>query len=58
MPKRIVHSKKPERVSIETDIETRQKLKMVASIHGMTMMDWLQWSVARAYESMFRNKKK
>jgi hypothetical protein len=51
--------KKPVmRVLIESDIDTRQKLKVLASLEGQTMQEWLTWVVTKAYESKLTANKK
>ncbi len=61
MAKRIVcgeRGENEERATIESNMTTRQRLRIVASLQGMTMGEWLDWSVDRAYESAYRDQKK
>jgi hypothetical protein len=44
--------KKPNaRATLETDIVTRQKIRVLASLEAMTMQEWLTWMVSAAYQS-------
>ena len=45
------------RITIETNLETRQKLRVLASLEAMSMKEWLTWMVKTAYASKVRAKK-
>ena len=32
-------------------LETRQKIKVLASLEAQSMVDWLEWMVNKAYEA-------
>lgn len=51
-------AKKIDIVVTEIDRESRQKLKVLASLEGQTMREWLDWSIKMAYQSKVGSKRK
>jgi len=43
--------------SIFIDEELHQKIKVLASMEGQSIKEWVEWVVERAYESAMRNKR-
>lgn len=44
------------RVVIEVEAESRKKIKVLASMEGQTMQQWIAWMVNRAYDATVHNK--
>ena len=38
-------------VQIEVPLDTRQKIKVLASLEGQTTPEWVEWIVAKSYEA-------
>lgn len=45
-------------VVIEVTQDTRQKIKVLASLEAQTMIDWLEWMVSKAYEAKLHANKR
>lgn len=46
--------RKTDQVVIEIDRDSRQKLKVLASMEAQTMQEWLKWVITTAYASKLR----
>jgi N-methylhydantoinase B/oxoprolinase/acetone carboxylase alpha subunit len=55
MPKLIMND---IRATIATDVDTRNKLKVVASFEKMTMQEWIKWVTDQAYQSLMIAKRR
>jgi predicted HicB family RNase H-like nuclease len=53
----ISNNKTMSNKSIFIDEELHQKIKVLASMEGQSIKEWVEWVVERAYESAMRNKR-
>ena len=36
--------------------DCHQKIKLIASLEGQTMQEWVEWAINKAYESAMHNR--